>query len=117
MLDNVIENFHNFICSINSFSDDPSDNLISFPYTFTENTSSFNHTNAYTPELSQLNLDEEDDDGLKRFIPLPEIYIFLSKILGEDEIKNIFKNAKIIENKQHYIFMKNKKNSLKKKFK
>ena len=59
-------------------------------------------------------MDEEDDDGLKRFIPLPEIYIFLSKILGEDEIKNIFKNAKNIENKQHYIFMKNKKNSLKK---
>ena len=33
------------------------------------------------------------------------------------KLKNIFKNAKNIENKQHYIFMKNKKNSLKKKFK
>ena len=115
MLDNVIENFHNFICSINSFSDDLSDNLILFPYTFTENTSSFNHTNAYTPELSQLNLNEEDEDGLKRFISLQEIYNFLNKILGEEEIKNIFNNSKNLENKQHYNFMKNKKNFIKKK--
>ena len=115
MLDNVIENFHNFICSINSFSDDLSDNLISFPYTFTENTSPHTHTNAYTPELSQLNLNEEDDDGLKRFISLQEIYNFLNIILGEEEIKNIFNNSKNLENKQHYNFMKNKKNFIKKK--
>ena len=115
MLDNLFENFHNYICSINSFSDELSDNLILFPYTFTENTSSFNHTNAYTPELSQLNLNEEDEDGLKRFISLQEIYNFLNKILGEEEIKNIFNNSKNLENKQHYIFMKNKKKFIKKK--